>query len=202
MDNQQMNSAPIIGGRARTFFKWILVVGLVIVINLFFYFAIDAFYKEPKFENFCKNEQVKPLVKTENECVLKGGQWTESPPDKSVIVYQNERGAPVAVPAPGETVKGYCNEYFTCQKDFDFAHKVYNRNVFIVMVVLGVALVIGSYFVALYGAVSLGFALAGIVSLVVGSMRYWSDMDERLRVVVLGVALVVLVWYGIKKFRE
>jgi len=175
---------------------------LVIVINLFAFYAIDVFYKEPKFENFYKSEQVRPLIKTQEECVAKGGQWTETPPDKSIIVYQERNGTPVAVPAPGESIGGYCNEYFTCQKDYDDARKVYGRNVFVILVTLGVALIIGSYYAALYGAVSLGFALAGVVSLVIGTARYWSDMDDRLRVVVLGAALVALVWYGIKKFRE
>jgi hypothetical protein len=202
MENQQTNESPIVSGRARSFFKWILVAGLVIVVNLFFYFAIDAFYQSPKYENFCKNEQVRPLVKTQEECVSKGGQWTEMPADKSIIVYQDRQNAPIAVPAPGETVNGYCNEDFTCQKGYEDARNVYNRNVFVILVILGVALVVGSYFVAAYGAVSLGFALAGILSLIIGSMRYWSDMDERVRVVVLGLALAALIWYGIKKFRE
>lgn len=187
------------GTKGRSFFKWVLVAGLVIVINLFFYFAIDVFYKQPKFENFCKNDQVKPLVKTQEACVSMGGQWTETPPEKMIAYRDN---VPVAVPVPGETISGYCNEYFTCQKDFDAVSKVYNRNVFVIMIILGVLLVIGSYFVAIYGAVSLGFALAGILSLIIGSMRYWSDMDERVRVVMLGIALVALIWYGIKKFRE
>lgn len=189
------------GPRARSFFKWILVVGLVIVTNLFFYFAIDAFYKSPKYENFCKNEQVRPLIKTQDECVSKGGQWTETPA-KEAYLYQNEKSAPIPIPAPGETIGGYCNEYFTCQKDYEGAMKVYNRNLFIILVILGVLLVMGSYYVAVYGAVSLGFALAGILSLIIGATRYWSDMDERLRVVVLGAALVSLIWYGIKKFKD
>lgn len=201
MDNQPTNSTPIIGGRAKSFFKWILVAGLVIVINLFFNFAIDTFYKQPKFEDFCKNEQVKPLVKTQDECVNKGGQWTEAPP-KEAYLYQNDRTVPIPVPASGETINGYCNEYFTCQKEYEDVNKVYNRNVFLILVVLGVLLVMGSYFAAVYGAVSLGFALAGILSLIIGSTRYWSDMDERLRVIVLGAALVSLIWYGIKKFRD
>ena len=190
------------GTRARSFFKWILVAGLVIVINLFFYFAVDAFYKQPKYENFCKNEQVRPLVKTQDECVTKGGQWTETLEGKGIIWDKSDPSRPVALPAPQNDVVGYCNEYFTCQKQFDDANKVYNRNTFVIMVILGATLIMGSYFAAVYGAVSLGFALAGILSLVIGSTRYWSDMDERVRVIVLGVALVALIWYGVKKFKE
>ncbi len=180
--------------RSKMFFKWVLVVGLVIVTNLFFAYAIDVFYQEPKFETYCTQEQVRPLIETEKECTDIGGQWTETPPQK----YPSK-----VVPAEeGMIIAGYCNEYFTCQKDFDAAMKVYARNVFVALVALGVALIIGSYFVAQYGAVSLGFALAGLLALIIGTVRYWSFMDEKLRVIVLGVALIALVWFGIKKFKE
>lgn len=131
--------------------------------------------------------------------MAKGGQWTETRPEKMIAYKDN---VPVAVSIPGETINGYCNENFTCQPKFENANKIYNRNVFVILIILGVLLVIGSYFVATYGAVSLGFALAGILSLIVGSIRYWSDMDERVRVIMLGIALVALIWYGVKKFRE
>ena len=197
--NNENNTEPTQGKKGKSFFKWILVAGLVIVINLFFAYAIDVFYKEPKFENFCKNEQVRPLVKTQDECITKGGQWTETPPREA---YMIEKGVSVPVTSVDGEITGYCNEYFTCQKSYEDARGVYTRNVFVILVLLGVALVIGSYFISTYGAVSLGFALAGVVSLIIGTTRYWSDMDDRLRVVVLGLALVALVWYGVKKFRE
>ena len=60
---------------------------------------------------------------------------------------------------------------------------------------------IGSFFIASFEVVSLGLSLAGILSLIIGSMRYWSAMDDYLRVVILGLALAALIYIGIKKFR-
>jgi len=172
--------------------KWILVVGLVVVLNLFFSYAIDAFYKEPQFDKFCEQKQINVVPGTQDKCVAAGGQWTEDP--------SYSRSPKVAV--PGEVVPtGYCNIYYTCQKDYDEAHKVYNRNIFVALVVLGVSSLIGGFLLAAYEAVSLGFSLGGVVSLVIAAVRYWSDMEDWLRVAVLGLALVTLIYVGIKRFR-
>jgi hypothetical protein len=79
---------------------------------------------------------------------------------------------------------------------------MYDRNVFIVLVITGTALLIGGVFLTTAEAVALGFSFAGVLSLIIGTIRYWSSMDERLRVVVLGCALVALVWLGVKKFKD
>lgn len=179
-------------------FKWILVVGIMVVTNLFLNYALDAFYPAPKDEDFCPNPQVREAVLTEEVCVAKGGQWSEDQYPKE-IVY---RGAPEMATTPIVEIKGYCNERFTCQKNFEEAQNVYNRNVFIVLVIAGTILLVGGMFLLSVEAVALGFSFAGVLSLIIGTVRYWVSMDERLRVVVLGVALVALVWIGIKKFRE
>lgn len=48
------------------------------------------------------------------------------------------------------------------------------------------------------GAIMYGFSLGGVISLIVGTMGYWSDM----RVLVLGVALITLIILGVWKFRD
>jgi len=187
MDINNNQGSSLKGSKAL---KWILVVGLVVVLNLFFGYAIDAFYKKPQFENFCQQKQVNIIPDTKNKCVAEGGQWTEDP--------SFSRSPKI----PGEVVPaGYCNMYYTCQKEYEETNKVYNRNVFVALVILGVASLIGGFFLAAYEAVSLGFSLGGVVSLVIAAARYWSDMDEWLRVIVLGLALATLIYVGIKKFR-
>lgn len=173
-------------------FKWILVVGIALVTNLFLNYALDAFYPSPKYEAFCLQKEVVTPLTEQKACTDAGGQWTNEP----------YKYAGVATPVPADAPRGYCNENYTCGKNFDEAMKGYNRNVFIVLVVAGTALLVGSIFASAVEAVALGFSFAGILSLIIGTMRYWESMDERLRVVVLGFALTALVWIGIKKFRD
>ena len=179
--------------KGSRFLKWILVLGLVVVLNLFFGYAIDAFYKEPQFDKYCVQKQVNVIPETQKKCVEEGGQWNEDP------TYVRKL-SPEMIDGP--KITGYCNLYFTCQKDYDAAHKVYNRNIFVGLVVLGVLSLVAGFVIASYEAVSLGLSLGGVVSLIIAAIRYWSDMDEKLRVVVLGVALIVLIYLGIKKFRQ
>lgn len=169
-----MNNNPII--------RWILAIAIVIVLNLFFNFAIKLIYDAPQFEQFCKQEQVTIAPTDQQACVARGGAWSGNL-------------GPVKLDEP----KGWCDINFTCQKEFTAANQVYNRNVFVALVVLGiVSFGLGVWLLA-YSAVSTGLSLGGVISFLVGTIRYWSDMDDYLRVIILGLALIALIWLGIKK---
>jgi uncharacterized membrane protein YdjX (TVP38/TMEM64 family) len=100
----------------------------------------------------------------------------------------------------GAGITGYCNEQFQCQKDFDAADKIYQRNGFFVSVVGGTILLIISLFLpATAFAVSSGLSFGAIFSFIVGSTSYWSYMDEWLRLAVLMVAFVALIILAIRK---
>ena len=170
--------------------KWALVAGIVVVLNFFFNYSIFLVYKAPQWEKFCPQEQVNIMPTTQEECVAKGGSWNVGGEAvKPSIVSQPERVT-------------WCDVTFTCQKEFNEAQKLYNRNVFVSLVVLGAISLIVSFFISHLTAVSLGLSLGGVLSLIVGPVRYWNDMDDYLRVIVLGIALVALIWLGVKKIKE
>jgi O-antigen ligase len=106
-----------------------------------------------------------------------------------------------AVPGKESLVQsGYCNEQFQCQKEYDTAQRVYERNGFLVSVIGGTLLLILSLFLPVTAlAVGQGLSLGAILSFVVGSMGYWSFMDEWLRLTVLVAAFVALIAFAIKK---
>lgn len=190
---ETLKQSSYVGVKQRhPLFKWILVVGIALVSNLFLNYALDAFYPSPKFDTFCPQKEVITPITEQKACIAAGGQWTNEP----------YKYVGMATPVPADAPRGYCNENYTCGKSFEEAMKGYNRNIFIVLVVAGTALLVGSIFASTIEAVALGFSFAGILSLIIGTMRYWASMDERLRVVVLGFALVSLVWIGVKKFRD
>ena len=203
MINTTINRAPGTPTSPRKrhgIFKWLLALGIAIVTNLFAYYALNGFYPEPRYEDFCKHEQVKPAILTQEACVERGGQWVESVRETSEVSKAGV-ATPEVVPVKSE-VFGYCNEDFTCSNKYNDERKVYERNFFVGMIIIGTLLLVGSIFLVGVEAVSLGFSFGGILAFIVGTMRYWSNMDERLRVVVLGIALVALVWVGVKKFKE
>lgn len=180
----------------RTFniLKWLLIVSIVIVLNLFFNFAITSFYHAPKFEDFCKTQQVNVQPTSSQACLAVGGQWNETSATEKPIPAQPDNLRPQTT--------GYCDIFFTCQKNYQSANDLYQRNLFVVLIVLGILSLIAGFLLSASSVVSLGLSFGGVLSLIIASIRYWSSMDEFIRVIILGIALVILIWIGIKKFKE
>ncbi len=164
--------------------KWSLIIGIVILINMFFNYAISLVYTNPDLVEYCPQPQVIEKIETEAACVARGGQWNAN--------TYNEVNAP----------KGYCDQDFTCRKDYEEALKVYNRNVFIILVALGIILVGASFVVAFNWTLSVALAMGGILSIIIASIRYWSDADNLVRVVILFLALAALIYFAVKKFKN
>ncbi|MEK7536098.1 MAG: hypothetical protein AAB590_03760 [Patescibacteria group bacterium] len=180
------------------FLKWILALGIVIVMNLLFNYGLRTFYKPtPMWDDFCKIEQVNKIPETQEECVSAGGAWNTNPNyDKTIPAYSPEIRVGV------DQTKGYCDVNYTCQREYESATKIYNRNAFIVLVVLGIIAIIASFKFIATEAVSLGLSLGGVISMIVGAIRYWSNMDDKLRFGVLLIGFIALIWLGIKKIRD
>ncbi len=159
--------------------KWAFVIGITLLANLFVAYLTQALYPAPKYENFCPQSLTGQFINTPAECVEVGGEWY---PDTSI-----------------ET-KGYCNSTATCQREYMSVQEVYTRNVFIVFVVFGALLLVASAFLSMVPVIALGSSFAGVLAFVIGSIWHWSAMQEWLRVIVLGVALVGVVYLAWKKF--
>jgi len=178
--------------------KWALILGIIIVLNLFFYFAVRAVYPEPKFETFCPQKQVTVVPTTSESCIAQGGAWTQDPSIELKRTVPITPGDPTSITQVRE---GYCDVNFTCNKNFTEARNLYERNVFIALIILGViSIAIGIF--ALSGPVSLGLSLGGVLSFVIASIRFWSQMQEYLRVIILGLALATLIWIGLKWLKD
>lgn len=175
--------------------KWALILGLIIVLNLFFNFGIKAFYPAPNFQDFCPQKQVTLVPTSSAACVSQGGSWTENGPQTKVAIPPAPGASSVSAPT------AYCDLNYTCSQNFQNTNSLYDRNVFIILVVLGL-ISLGLGFYATTGAVSLGLSLGGVLSFIIASIRYWSDMRSYLQFIILGLALAILIWLGLKKLSE
>jgi hypothetical protein len=106
-----------------------------------------------------------------------------------------------AVPVGYTEPVGYCDLQYTCRQEFDAANKSYNRNVFIVLVVLGaISVAVGNFWVS-NEVIASGLSLAGVLSFLIASVRYWSSANDIIRLVILAIALGLLFWVAMKKFN-
>ncbi len=163
--------------RGVNFKKLILVLGIVIVLNLFINYGVATFYDKPEYKDFCGREEFIPKPAPLME---RGGG----------------EGFDKAEYAERQKARMECNEKYQTARDF------YRRNVFIILLVAGIASIIGGFAIVQAEAVSLGLSFGGLLSLVVGTVGYWSAMDDYLRFIILGIALAVLIRMGIKKAKE
>ncbi len=180
--------------------KWALIIGIVIVLNLFFNYTVSLVYKEPDYNSFFPQTQVVEPITNKEDCLGVGGQWYggDNRYDQNGIPIP-----PVAVDGKSKPVPalGNCNPDYTKQQEFSNAQKVYQRNVFITLVVLGVISVVIGAFV---GIALLASALSwgGVLSFIIASMRYWSIADNLVKVIILGISLAILIWLAVKKFKK
>lgn len=170
--------------------KWSVIIGIVIVLNLFFNYTLSLIYKSPNYEAFCPTMQVVTIPETQQSCVDGGGQWTSN-------AYYNKYAKPNEMQPVG-----YCDLQYTCRTNYENASDIYNRNIFVALVLLGaLSVLVGNFFKG-NAVVSNGLALGGVLSFIVASMRYWSAANDLIRVFILGVALALLFWVAMKKFKN
>lgn len=173
----------------------ILGICIAIVLAFFFGYGISAFYKSPKMKNFCKEGEffsvpveakncnctyIEPDKKLKEECTEKEGQLTPK--------YD----------------KSGCIESYSCEmcyKEFRDIQEIYNRNVFVITIILGlIAIIIGAFLKL--PSVSAGIMGGGTLTIIYGTIRYWGFMPDFGRFTILGIALAILIWIGYKKFRK
>lgn len=173
--------------------KWSLVIGIVIVLNLFYNYSLSLVFSSPEYNNFCTSQQVNITPQTQNECTAIGGAWTTypnsvTPPTKPVTIQQ--------VTSP----TGYCDPNFTCQKNYQSSQKVYDKNVFISLVALGVITFALALIFKGSEVLSIALSLGAVLDFVIASIRYWGSADNLIKVFILALALAILIYLALKKF--
>lgn len=164
----------------------ILAISIAIIFLLFIAYGIETFYESPKWEKYCNNTVNKEITVKE-QCELLEGEWTDAPK--------------AAAPIKGE-ITGWCNPYAKCEKEFRSITEVYNRNIFIATLIIGMIAIITGGLLLNLESVSSGIMSGGVLLLIYGTIRYWGYMSKYLRFLILGLVLIILIWIGYKKFKK
>lgn len=166
--------------------KWVqraVIVAIIIVLNLFFNYAVSLVFTEPVMDSYYSRPQVVQNFSTKESCIAVGGQWSE----QAIVDTQNSK------------ITGYCDPDFTARASFDEVKKAYDKKVFATLILLGVlCIALGVW--QKNSILKMAAMWGGVVSLLIASMRYWSSAGALLKVVILAIALVGLVTLAIKKF--
>ena len=187
----------------------ILGIAIAVIFVFFVAFGIKAFYKEPKYEDFCKTGVPIDFVSGNNgyysgpyPARIKGPEpdacaktnvdydkFRKACAEKNTdVIYQyDDKGCQVA------------KECTSCNVDYNKGRNIYFRNVFIISGIVGIiAIIIGA--VLQLTSVSAGLFGGGVLTIIYGTINYWSELADWARFIILGIALAVLIFLGYKGF--
>jgi hypothetical protein len=173
------------------FVRFAVLLGIVIMLNLFFFVARSFVIPEPMYEDFCRFAR-EPIPMEQTSCQDAGGVWME---DNTV-----------ASGAPQKPVSaGYCNVdvlYRNCQSEYDAAHKEFSMYAFATMVGLGILSIVVGVLPIGSSIVSSGLSYGGVLAFIVAAIQYWGEADNLLRLAISFIALVALLYIGVKRFKD
>jgi hypothetical protein len=195
-------------------FKYVLLAIAIAIVFVFFVgFGIASFYKSPQYEDFCRERGKFFDEVTEQKCSEIGGKWNAAEIARPLAKIDNDQLLCTKTSEIDDAVtlncqtqeqldnQGYCDWDFYCREEFDNARELYNRNVFIVATGIGIlVLIIG--FALKMASVSAGLMSGGVLTLLYGVMRYWTDLPDYGRFIILGITLGILIWLGYKRVRK
>ncbi len=175
------------GAKQPKFVRWALMLGIVVVLNVFFSVIVSLAFPYPQYNDYCPSP-TGPTPTDAATCDAQGGTWTET----SVAPPTSDVKAP----------SGYCDMYAKCQKPFQNALDQAALSSFILMIVLGVVSLVGGLLPIGSSIVSSGLSYGGVLALIVASVSYWGSAGQWLRLGIATVALLGLLYVGIRKFRD
>lgn len=169
------------------FVRWAVMLGIVIALNIFFFVARSLILPEPLFEEYCPTRAAQPT--TVEACESQNGVWVAT---TAMDVQPQVKTAP----------EGYCDLFQKCQPLYDDAHKQYAMYTFVLMIGLGILSIIVGVLPIGSSIVSSGLSYGGVLALLVASIGYWGEAGNLLKLGMSFVALVALIYIGIKRFKD
>lgn len=190
----------------------LLAIAIAIVFVFFVGFGIASFYKAPKYEDFCTQREFKEVI-TQEKCGAENGKWVSYEREVPKPVMAENQFLCSKISGVGknmtlncETIEqikqsGYCDLDFYCREDFDKTREKYNRNVFIVATGIGIIILIVGFALKM-ASVSAGLMGGGVLTILYGIIRYWTDLPDYGRFIILGIILAILIWLGYKRIKK
>ena len=176
-----------------------IILGIIIAV-VFLMFAVygtKLIYDEPNYEDFCNISFDRPIIIKEpsSNCPQNFGEIN----NKTEECFEN-KGEPVNVYNDrGCVIDIKCD---TCREAWDKVNEDYSKNLFIISIIISlIAIFISALFIQV-SSVSGGLMLGSLFYLIYGTGRYWQYMNDWLRFVILGIALVILIYLGYKLAKK
>ena len=165
----------------------IVILVIAVLFTMLINVSHDAVYPQPEYNDFCRDNYPKAMRIQPEQC-----------PDIQTVECARGQTA-YRYDAKGCPSEAYCE---TCNEELQQAQERYSIVVFIVSAITGlVALVVGLH-VNLNEWIGSGFLLGGLLTILVGTIRYFGEMGRYVRPVVILFELVLVVYLTYKKLGK
>jgi len=178
----------------------VIIFVIAVLFSIFVQATIDAVYERPRYDDICDIESPRAKsLEDRSSCevlVVPDDIFNDCREKKGSISYTYDSNG---------CAKEYeCN---LCMVAYQDEEKKYNLVVFIISAIAGlVAIVLGIYLPGdkdtLNAWVGTGFMLGGMISLFIGTARYYQDMARLIRPFVLLIELVIVILVSYKKLNS
>lgn len=174
--------------RYPLFVRFVLLFGITIILNIFFFVLISLAFPFPQFSAFCPSQN-SPQPQNASSCDAQGGLWTETGPQ------------PVVSGAMPQ-LSGYCDLSATCQQPYQQAVDTQALHAFVLITVLGVLAIIVGLLPLGSSLISSGISYGGFLVLIIGSASYWGIAGNWVRLAIAAAGLAALLFIGWKRFHD
>ena len=165
----------------------LLAIAIAVVFIFFVVYGISTFHAAPEIDDFCEGITYRTDV---DSCPPSPDSGLRPVPVDKECYCDNQERCTEKNP-----------ERDKCEEEYDEERSKYELVVFIVMTVVGLAVIIASFFIG-NAAMSSGLMGGGILSIFVGAVRNWGNFQDWMRFILLGIALAALIWVSYKKLNR
>jgi hypothetical protein len=184
--------------------NWALIMGIVILINIFAHYSMSLFYSEPDWQDYCGQDNrygYNDTYGSQQECEDSGGRWIEGKTGRPAPAPVLEERASEAVES--EEVVGWCDAFYECDQAYRDASEAHARYAFIIMLSASLVLTLIGFLVPLTSnIVSTSLSIGGVILILTSIGRYWRSADDYLQFFVLSAVLACFIWLAFRRGKK
>ena len=144
-------------------------------------FGVKLFYSSPEYNQFCGEFRDMEFINTSEKCEDLEGKWIDNfGPKTKNLEFQ-----------------GYCDLNYYCGQEYERATESYSRNVFLIAIPVGIALIFLGFVIFGLESVGAGLMAGGVGTIIYGVGGYWRFTGNLFKFTtsLMGLIAVILIAY-------
>jgi hypothetical protein len=171
----------------------VLGVGIFIIFMFLLHNGIRAFYDVPKYESYCNSSSFQPYYPDKTAPVIGTNcTYTNQLRQQEQTCYDSQ-GQPV-YEYDNQGCSSRVKECNYCNKYFNDARTEYDKQVFVISLIIGVFVLLAGYLILSIEPVGSSLMASGIGAIIYGTVNNWGNLENLGRFLLLLVAFIILVW--------